>query len=106
MRRTREHNGVALGMEQELKHVFTLNTTDMKAEGCEHGDVPSTVVTEEMLAYIENTLSFWGTSSSNAADAKQDAETKEAEIQMQLLRVKNQRRGQITMQATTTSQAI
>ena len=79
LRRTREHNGVALGMEQELKHVFTLNTTDMKAEGCEHGDVPSTVVTEEMLAYIENTLSFWGTSSSSAADAKQDAETKEAE---------------------------
>ena len=58
MRRTREHNGVALGMEQELKHVFTLNTTDMKTEGCEHGDVPSTVVTEEMLAYIENTLSL------------------------------------------------
>ena len=57
--------------------MFTLNTTDMKTEGCEHGDVPSTVVTEEMLAYIENTLAS-GTSSSNAADVMQ--ETKEAEI--------------------------
>ena len=100
LRRTREHNGVALGMEQELKHVFTLNTTDMKAEGCEHGDVPSTVVTEEMLAYIEIHSASGGPAVFHA-----DVMWKRKKLkQMQLLKVKIKGGGR-SMQATTTRKA-
>eukprot|EP00943_MAST-04B_sp_MAST-4B-sp1_P006551 g6551.t1 len=62
LRLVREYEGVALGMEQELNHVFTLNDADMKADGCNvETDVPSVVVKQEMLSYIDNGLKFWGT---------------------------------------------
>ncbi len=76
LRMVREYEGVALGMEQELNHVFTLNDSNMKADGCNvETNVPSVVVKQEMLSYVENELKFWGTSvnDSNRETASNDS---------------------------------
>ena len=50
----REYKGLALGMEQELNHVFTLNDANMNIDGCSNdNDLSNVVVKQEMISYIK-----------------------------------------------------
>ena len=61
LRMVREYEGLALGMEQELNHVFTLNDANMNIDGCSNdNDLSNVVVKQEMISYIQNELKFWG----------------------------------------------
>ena len=79
LRMVREYEGLALGMEQELNHVFTLNDANMNIDGCSNdNDLSNVVVKQEMISYIQNELKFWGTNNNNNNDENNSTDGEEA----------------------------